>query len=322
MRSRMVFASLAVMLGLLDATGAGAQSGTVTRPASMSDSASAWQSMWTPPGDCEKSKSQADMSPFPVYLDARMPPHTEEALTVQADLIARNVVTEVRVLLGGSDSLIPVAAPSIKRSSVPAELIVSARRDGQMTWRGVSESGDSAAIALLSAALDSARRHNAAIMLWPDGYAADSVIVRLSLLPVAFQEAAGFDTLYKKHVRFRAFTMLYPTQSPAFPADDHERPVYPRYSETHHVSGTLLVQFIVDTTGRVDMSTFHDVWPSDKPRLTGGLEDYYEQFVAAVRDYAAKAKFTPARIGECKIRGIVRIPIEFAQPKQPRAYTH
>jgi len=278
--------------------------------------------MWTPPGDCANSKSQANTSPYPVYLDARMAPHTEEALTLQADLIAKDVVTEVRALLGGSDSRIPVAAPSIKRYSVPAELIVTARRDGQMTWRGISESGDSAAIALLSAALDSARKHNAAILLWPDDYAADSLVVRLSLLPVDFEEAADFDTLNKKHIKFRAFTMPYPTESPAFPANAHEHPVYPRYSETHRVSGTLVVQFIVDTSGRADMSTFHDLWPSDKPRLTGELGDFYAQFVAAVRDYAEKANFNPARVGVCKLRQIVQMPFEFVQPKQPGAYTH
>jgi hypothetical protein len=330
MSSRTVRTSLAVLLGIFGgASGAGAQSlsiqlasGAAAPPASMSDSASAWRSMWAPPGDCVKSISRADMLPLPVYLDARMAGHTEEALTVQADLIAKDVVTELRVLLGGSDSLIPDAAPSIKRYSVPAELIVTARRDGQMSWRGISESGDSAAIALLSAALDSARRHNAAIMLWPDGYAADSLVVRLSLLPVDFEEAAGFDTLYPKHLRFRAFAMPYPTESPALPANDHQHIVYPRYSETHRVSGTLLVQFVVDTSGRVDMSTFRDLWPSNKPRLTGELGDYYTQFVAAVRDYAEKAKFTPARVGACKLRQMVQMPIEFVQPKRPGAYTH
>jgi protein TonB len=97
--------------------------------------------------------------------------------------------------------------------------------------------------------------------------------------------------------------------------------VYPRYSETHRVSGTLLVQFVVDTSGRADMSTFHDLWPSNKPRLTGELGDYYAQFVAAVRDYAEKAKFTPARVGACKLRQMVQMPIEFVQPKRPGAYS-
>jgi protein TonB len=87
------------------------------------------------------------------------------------------------------------------------------------------------------------------------------------------------------------------------------------YSERHGVTGNLLAQFVVDTNGRAVMSTFKDLWPSDKPRLTGGLQEYYEAFVDAVREGVSDETFTPARVGSCAVRQIVQMPVMFVPPK-------
>ncbi len=318
MKLRTVSARFVVLLGLLAAAHVSAQTEVAQStpdielpPANMLDSASAWQSNWTPPGDCVASAQMSDMVRELVSLDARMVPRTDSSITLEADLIARDVAAELRTMLGGSDSVVPDAAAHVKWYSVPAELIVTARPDGQMSWRGVSRSGDSSATRLLATALDSARRHGAALIMWPDGNAADSLVVRLSLLPADFHEAQGFDSLYRKRLKFKAFTVSIPTESPALPIDRGRQPTYPKYNKTHRVSGELIAQFVVDTSGRAIMSSFRDIWPSDTPRPTGELEYYYNEFLASIRKFEAGEKFTPARVGTCKVRQIVQAPFKF-----------
>ena len=148
-------------------------------------------------------------------------------------------------------------------------------------------------------------------MIWPEGYAADSIDFRLSLLPDGFLAAAGFDSTYKGQMSFGAFAVRMPKYVPALPVRGGGHIVYPHNSQFRHVTGQVIAEFVVDTTGRAEMSTFHDVWPADKPRLEGPLGRYYKDFVSSIRNYAAKAKFTPARIGSCTVPQWVRIPVRF-----------
>ena len=158
------------------------------------DSGAAWNAKWTPPSACSAALQPNGMSLETVYLDARMAPHTNETLVSQADLVAHDVALELRTKLGGSESAAPDIGSSIKWYAIPAELIVVARPDGSMTWRGVSASGDSTAVTLLSTALDSVRGKGGALMLWPEGYAADSIVLRLSLLQKYFSDDAEAKT--------------------------------------------------------------------------------------------------------------------------------
>ncbi|MDQ2765890.1 MAG: hypothetical protein M3Y30_01930, partial [Gemmatimonadota bacterium] len=221
------------------------------------DSSAAWGAHLSPPGTCQAALTAADMTGVSIYLYARMAPHAEEILTSQADLIAHDVVVRLRGRLGGSDSVAPDIGSSIRWYAIPAELVLVARANGAMTWHGLSESGDTAAVALVSTALDSARRRGGAMMLWPEGFAADSVVVRLTLTSASYGEDSSFTAPNSKRVRFRAFSMLAPTFSPAVPMEDLDIK-YPAYNERHHVVGYLLTQFVVDTNGTAIMPTFKD----------------------------------------------------------------
>ena len=278
------------------------------------DSGAAWNAKWISPGVCSAALGPDDLTRETIYLDARMAPHTSEMFTSQADLIAHDVALELRTKLGGSESAAPDIGASIKWYAIPAELIVVARHDGSMAWRGVSASGDSAAVTMLSTALDSVRRKGGALMLWPEGDAMDSIVMRLSLLDHHFRDDVPATAAPSKVRRFLAFSMLTPVESPALPKGRlHVN--YPNYNEQHRISGYLITQFIVDTTGRAIMSTFHDLWPQGKPRLSGALNSYYTDFVSAVREGIAAQTFTPARKGSCLVRQMVQQPVEFIQPK-------
>jgi len=288
--------------------------GSGVQPLFVLDSGAAWSARWLGLSPCMRDLPTASMTRDSIYLDARMDSSAREVLTSQADLIAQDVAAELRIQLGGSESTAPQIGASVKWYSIPAELIVTARPDGSMRWRGLSASGNPAAVDVLSAALDSVRRHGTGLLLWPEGYAADSIVLRLSLLPRGFDQHAYSPHATSRRIRFLAFTLVHPVESPALPKDP-PRVRYPFYNERHGVSGELIAQFVVDTNGRAVMSTFKDLWPADQPRLAGTLKDYYADFVLAVRAAVSEESFTPARVGSCVIPQIVQMPVKFVQPK-------
>ena len=81
-----------------------------------------------------------------------------------------------------------------------------------------------------------------------------------------------------------------------------EEPVPPRYPESLRragIDGEVVVQFVVDTTGRVDLRTVQVV------RST------HDAFTTAVRETIAKLRFAPAVGGERKMRALAVMPFHF-----------
>jgi periplasmic protein TonB len=81
-----------------------------------------------------------------------------------------------------------------------------------------------------------------------------------------------------------------------------ERPVPPRYPErlrSAGVEGIVVVKFIVDTTGRVDLSSVE---------VTSSTHDL---FTAAVRDALGRLRFYPASSGTRKVPAAAIMPFHF-----------
>ena len=79
-------------------------------------------------------------------------------------------------------------------------------------------------------------------------------------------------------------------------------PAYPADLRAAGVSGQVIAQFVVDTTGRADVSTFKAIESSD-PRFT-----------AAVLDALPTMQFTPALVGGRKVKQLVQQAFAFAVP--------
>ena len=86
------------------------------------------------------------------------------------------------------------------------------------------------------------------------------------------------------------------------PIDGNPRPQYPSMLESAHVAGEVVVQFVVDTTGRVDMRTFTV------------LEATNELFVDAVKRVLSRWRFYPAEAGGHKVKQLVQMPFMFTVP--------
>lgn len=75
------------------------------------------------------------------------------------------------------------------------------------------------------------------------------------------------------------------------------QPRYPATTRERH--GRVVVQFVVDTTGRAELSTFK-VLVSSNPA-----------FSASVRTALASARFYPAELGGRRVRQLVQLPANF-----------
>lgn len=78
------------------------------------------------------------------------------------------------------------------------------------------------------------------------------------------------------------------------------RPEYPNSLKTTNIDGNVLIQFVVDTVGSVEMQTVKVLKSSD------------DAFAVATRAALAHCRFTPARVAGRAVRELVRMPFIFA----------
>lgn len=92
----------------------------------------------------------------------------------------------------------------------------------------------------------------------------------------------------------------FQVEKQAIAAPGNPQPRYPEILKSAGISGSVFVQFVIDTTGRADMKTFK-VLKSD-----------HELFTSAVRAHLPAMRFFPAEIGGRKVKVLVQQPFEFA----------
>jgi TonB family protein len=83
------------------------------------------------------------------------------------------------------------------------------------------------------------------------------------------------------------------------PMPGNGAPRYPDLLRQAKIEGDVLVQFVVDTTGRADMSTFKV------------LKSTHELFTQAVKSSLPDWKFYPAEVGGKKVKQLLQMPFEF-----------
>jgi len=83
------------------------------------------------------------------------------------------------------------------------------------------------------------------------------------------------------------------------PAPGNPNPRYPDMLRSANVEGEVLAQFVVDTTGRVEMSTFKV------------LKSSHDLFTSSVRQHLAISRYYPAEIGGRKVKQLVQQPFNF-----------
>jgi len=83
------------------------------------------------------------------------------------------------------------------------------------------------------------------------------------------------------------------------PQPGNSGPRYPDMLRSANVEGEVLAQFVVDTTGRADMSTFKV------------LKSTHDLFTNSVKATLPNMKFYPAEVGGRKVKQLVQMPFQF-----------
>lgn len=87
------------------------------------------------------------------------------------------------------------------------------------------------------------------------------------------------------------------------PYPNNPAPRYPDMLRSAHVEGEVLTQFVVDTLGHADMSTFKV------------LKSTHELFTASVMNALPNMRFIPARVGGRRVKQLLQMPFQFALTK-------
>jgi protein TonB len=87
------------------------------------------------------------------------------------------------------------------------------------------------------------------------------------------------------------------------PQPNQPAPRYPDMLRSANVEGEVLAQFVVDTTGKADMSQFKV------------LKSTHDLFTNAVKASLPNMKFFPAEVGGKKVRQLVQMPFQFSLSK-------
>jgi protein TonB len=95
----------------------------------------------------------------------------------------------------------------------------------------------------------------------------------------------------------------FQVEKPVMQAPNSPTPQYPDILRQAGVEGEALVSFVVDTTGRADVSSFKII------RTT------HELFATAVKNALPRMRFIPAEVGDRKVRQLVQQPFSFAITK-------
>jgi TonB family protein len=96
----------------------------------------------------------------------------------------------------------------------------------------------------------------------------------------------------------------YQVEQPVIAANGNRVPVYPASLEKAHVSGQVLVQFVVNTDGSADMASFKV------------LKSSHALFTQSVKDALSSMRFVPAEVGGKKVRQLVQMPFGFKVPEK------
>jgi hypothetical protein len=258
---------------------------------------------------CIDSIPTAAMKRVPVYAAAELadadpvPPNAIASM----DLLTQAVAEQARALLGAGAGQLPPGEPTITWRQLEHQLRVVAHRDGRLLWRvqapawiSDQNAGDAAA-QHLARAFATARAKGEAYF-WDEAIARDSLAFLVRLEPAIVGEG-GVVTAPSLRAGFPVFSVLTP---PILPADvERIRTTFPMV-RVRGFSGTVRLQFVIDTAGRAIPATIHDVWPANEARLAGPQRFAYDSVVRVMQLSLEDARFRPARAGECRISQLVQ----------------
>ena len=252
----------------------------------------------------------------PVYATLEMEDRDHPAVPPDLPNLLQAVVDRADTLLGAKPGVLPRGEPVVTPRALGHDVTVTWHRDGTLTpsIAGLTDprfdERNFTGARLLMRALDSAQKAGDIFLTWPAAATGDTIDFTIALRAA---EVDGSGRVYPVHV-----LLGIPVMSLDVTTEDPVRVLkaptidYPSYSQAGHATGVVLLQFVVDTSGRADMSTVKDLWPKNKPRPVDETAEFYREFRRAAERAIADARYIPAKIGGCPVRQTVQQPFNFA----------
>ncbi len=258
---------------------------------------------------CLDTMSVAPTVPFVVYVRADVADSVTGLIGPMADVFAQSVGQRLRTLLHEHGDTLPSGEPAITWRNISDETPLTVRlvRDSEPVYRLASQHIDSVAEAMLLKAAHVAQDSGEG-PFWPQNYHGDTLIfgVSFALFPVGpVREAEHGRTA------FPVFSVMFPPGTPAKPIQDSQL-TYPEDLRSRGVTGVVIANFVVDTSGHPIPGTIKDVWLPSQKRPTGFLLSYYNEFAQSAFRSLKTATYTPARLGGCPVSQLVQQPFTFS----------
>ena len=266
------------------------------------------------PGSCVSSLPDSAFTRTAVYMTVAVRNPIPQPVPSMIANVMQAVVDRADSALGSAPPYLPNGEPTVTWHDLGGGLLLTWHRDGGLTWTINADSGgpprDTASLAhVVGRALAATIASGEVFLGWP---------------PEATNDSVQFDVGFTR-ARVKPDRTLEPVEAPlAIPILGVRapwetpvivlklaRPVYPDELQREGARARVQVEFIVDTTGRADVTTIRDAWPSWRPRLTGRLGRFYDRFYSAAARSVADARFEPATVAGCKVRQLVVQPFSW-----------
>ena len=244
---------------------------------------------------------------------ARVP----EAAFLSVRLATESIAWQARGLLGAPEGLLPPPDTIVNWQNLGRHLHLVGHRDGRITWsfpwdtpghRPKRDSIGEVTLALLGRATDAATAKGERFA-WPDSVDGDSIPFLIRFDYPELNEKGKLEPMRGQYA-----APLLEVRVPAMTPVEPRRMGQVRYPEELRragVQGTLVMQFVVDTTGAPVERTVRDLWPDKRPRMTPDQFQWYNAFLREVKRGLSESEYRPARIGGCAVPQLVQQPFDF-----------
>lgn len=227
-----------------------------------------------------------------------------------AEILLQEIVSRVREILGAPVDRLPMGEPAVTWRGLAAPLTVTMHRDGRITRSFPADRGDTAAAALLARALDTVPQESK-LLDWSVDSLSNSVTFRVDLDWPTVEPNGKSTPPRVTSVALAIFSVAHPWEKLVARRSDNRRPIYPDTPRVLGFGASVIMQFVVDTSGRAEPATVRDLPLPADARLNAREMEQYKLFVQSVRRAVVQMTFYPAEIGGCKVRQLAQMPFEF-----------
>ena len=240
-----------------------------------------------------------------VYAFVDLSDSVGSRFAASADNLLQDLAFRAHSLLGVAPEILPQGEPRIDWRGIEARLHLTAFPDGRIVSRDTTAG---TAAALMAQAL--ATVSTVGLLDWTE-ISRDSVRFDITFVRPWLDSVGHVSKPTFKRTPLPLLSVRAPWETPVSPKPGGVAPHYPEEARRAGYEATIVVNFIVDSTGHAIDSTITEVWPEGTPRLQGRKLSMFESFLDSVKRAIPALEFVPATIGGCAVNQLVRMPFVF-----------